>query len=205
MGANEQESNTAKSKKGYHRFSFLGLEMPDFVALALGLAALWISIRGLKQNRISNEKQNRAYVFIETCKLNVQKDQNLLHIEIYFKNSGVTPAYRFKSDITVNVRPQSEFDAPSKLISNNKAPDKSSIFIAGSDHKSETLEIILPASQMVTLLDGSGCVKLSGASKYSDAFGKKQHITYKFKASLLSPKGKLNGEMIIADEGLVST
>ena len=205
VGAKDQESDTAKTDKSSHRFSFLGLEVPDFVALGLGLAALAISMCGLKRNRISNEKQNRAYVFIERCELLVEKENNLLRISLHFKNSGVTPAYKFKSEITVNVRPQTEFDASSTLIDNNKFQDKSSLFIAGGDHKPENLEIIVSAGQMRTLLDGSGCVKLNGVSEYLDAFGKTQSISYKFKASKLSPKGKLNGEMIIAEEGLIST
>jgi len=182
VGAKKQESDATESEKSRHRFSFLGLEVPDFVALGLGLAALAISMYGLKRNRISNQKQNRAYVAIKNVRTSQpKKDGYALTIHIDAENVGVTPANNVRI-----FRYYKFYDATSleggEIILRHRENSSNWGSMAPETQRHTNIEIptgsFLEWSSLRSgVQSGDDVLHIEGWIEYSDVFGDK-HATF---------------------------
>lgn len=210
VSASKNTKNNHKSNDKSHskEFLFLGLKAGDWIALIGVAVAIWASLKGLKQNRISNEKQNRAYVFLKSCKLSQTFDENKVpigfEIVIDLTNGGATPANHLKIETWLTT--PKDYDSP--VSKGGSSPDElNPIYIAPGDSKGVRLGVygIDYTPQLhKDLSEGKRCVKLLGEAKFQDQFGNEQRFSFRCK-TILRDHQKLVGSMVVADEGLVST
>ncbi len=203
--AKNQEENTPKSNNSGHRFSLFGMVVSDLIALTLGTLAIVISILGLRQNRLSNEKQNRAYVSIGSCTVEpIRENDEFIgyKIKIEFINKGATPANKLTSDIWISMTT----DYEAAITSDANPIPINSIYLAPSDYKwcEVTVKHEAFKAAQQSLATGQLTLKLMGAATYEDQFGIKQTLTFKFKRNAKVQDGFF-GQLVVADEGLTST
>lgn len=98
--ADKHKKNSANGDKKIEHKKTSVLSASDWIAVLLGLAAITISIIGLRQNRISNQKQNRAYLGIKSIKSEKKSlrrpAEAPMKVLITIRNAGVTPARNVK-------------------------------------------------------------------------------------------------------------
>jgi len=175
-----------------HTISILGLKISDWIALGLGTIAIIVSVCGLRQNRITIEKQNRAYIGVESVRTESIKIRqgiaaatdlkrpapNPMKVLITIKNAGVTPARNVK--ITF----QNAFDNGEGEAELPKE-DKTSSFGSMMPNSKNSLEINISKSDGLDWLSTQnmilkGKIKLHvyGIIEYVDAFEKKNKTEF---------------------------
>ena len=200
--AQNHENNCAKCNNEGHVVSLLGLKISDWIALGLGTLAIIVSICGLRQNRISNEKQNRAYVYVANCIFGKTKNDKPIII-VKMINGGATPATKMTKRVWVGIEDSLEYDKPIPNSVELQPHNTTAVYLAPNDFKYYTLSDDRLDNEIDAIKKGKKCVKLYVISTYQDAFGKTQTISFKFK--YLASKSDGIKEMVIADEGLIST
>ena len=185
VSAGKQEKHVRKSDDGSYRFSLFGLVVSDWIALGLGVAALLISLKSLRQNRISNEKQNRAYIGIESIKSKPLTEKRMdglelpvlipskkpMYVILTIRNAGQTPAKNVKivfDQVFGNTKIKDEMPKPKKgKVIGSMMPNSEAYLEAiqkgfdGEDWK---------VTQQL-LMDGSTAYHIYGVIYYDDGYG----------------------------------
>ena len=127
-----------------------------------------------------------------------------IQIHIKIVNGGATPANNFSLNTWLTA-PLSYTTPVDK--GDDDFGQYQPIYLAPNDHKFVRVGIYgedYPKELHDDLTRGRRCIKLLGEASYDDQFGNSQTMSFRFKAVHRPPKN-LVGEMVIADQGLIST
>lgn len=207
--APNSDDKKAQDVKGEHKEIVLrGVKLSDWISITalagsvlLGVLALVFSALGLRQNQISNERQNRAYLTVDSCK--VRKTAHGIEVAVKIKNVGATPA----NDINLTHWFGTARDYSSKLPRNGNVAQpavEGNFFLGPSDTKMfyQPMEgKNMPAHIILGLLTGEWSLLFDGDLTYVDEFKKKHRLLYHFRKKTDPQKGFF-GEMSFAKEGL---
>jgi len=201
--------HTENDKREHGEIFLWGIKLGDWIAIGalamsaiLGTAALIFTGIGIRQNRISNEKQNRAYVTVDQCR--IRRTANGMEAVVVLKNVGATPA----KDISLTHWFGAARDYNAKLPRDGNIPMvaiEGNFFLGPTDKKTMLVKMEganMPPEIFAGLMGGSWNLLLDGVMTYTDEFGKKHHLLYHFKRKLESDG--FFGEMNFADGGLQS-
>lgn len=200
------ESSDAKSdkpeaiEKADQKKSFF--EPSNILTMLFGSLALGVSIWSLWQNKMSNESQNRAYLYIQKCEFKKYRNKGY-QVEIKLVNGGATPASKIKGNIWLSYSD----DKNSEPQQSHEPFKVKPIYIAPSDYK--YVKIGRPGSAELethkqAIIDGRIGITMLGELTYKDQFGKTQEISFRFNR-FVSAGGNLFGQMNITGSGLTST
>lgn len=195
---NEQPANNHEGNNKSHSEPFWGMKAGDWIALTLGLVAMIFSYVGLRQNRISNEKQNRAYVTVTSCE--VTKTRNGLAAKVSIENLGATPAYEMCNTNWFGCCDSYKGKLPHEgnisIISKN-------MMLGPNDKKQVSVMMEgrnMPQEMLEKLNSGGWSLLLDGKITYQDEFGKRHSVEYYFRA-----KKPILGQMNFGERGIKYT
>jgi len=202
--------NHKGDNQGHVKDSIFGYKISDLIALIAALTAIGFGIFGLRQNRISNEKQNRAYVFIKECKvlpinetIEGYDEPQIVGYKVQTKimNGGQTPAKNLRGNVWLSM--SNDYNA--RVTKDSNPWPIRPIYLAPSDYKVSIIGLEkadCPPTTLYALLENNLYLRMYGELTYIDEFGNPQEISFRFKSS---ESQSFLGEMTVADDGLIST
>jgi hypothetical protein len=148
------------------------------------VSSLAFSARGLRQTkealelqRMSSERQLRAYVGVRSVKILRFEVGQKVAVRITLKNFGQTPAYNVEERLEVRIISNDHIDFEPKLLSQGLVinPGDESASVATSDRiLTEGMKSEIEARAG----DPSMVVEVRGAVEYDDAFGIRRKLRY---------------------------
>lgn len=154
----------------------------EWASAILAFVAFVFVVWEFISNRRSNEKQLRAYVFVDPGGVN-EAQGGMFRLPYKIKNTGQTPAYDLSvfGDVVVIEGDPRDFD-PAKHGRLGKAEASTDISLGSGDliwnYAVQPVELI--AERMESIQDKTAAIIHYGFVEYRDAFGKKQrtHFAY---------------------------
>lgn len=196
----DPQNNHEGNQQSHVIDSFFGFKISDIIAFFAALSAIVFAGWGIRQNRLSNEIQNRAYVTVDGC--NVKSIPNGIQVEIILKNVGATPATNIH--LTHWFGCSREYNERLPREGNVAQPMTEGNFMLGpSDKKVFLLPMVganMPDDILVGLLSGEWNLLFDGELYYSDEFGGRHEILYHFRKRL--EHNRFIGKMSFGLDGL---
>lgn len=196
----EHEVRNESHKEGSSIFDNVIGFLSLLSAIMLGVAGLYYNHKGLQQNRISNEVQNRAYVTVDGCK--VEPISGGMQVKVILKNVGATPATNI--NLTHWYGGARDYKSALPREGNVAQPMTTGNFMLGpSDKKTFYLPMQganMPPEMALGFLSGEWSLLFDGELYYDDAFGNTFEVLYHFRKRF--EQGSFFGEMNFAENGL---
>lgn len=129
----------------------------------------------LKEGRVGQERQLRAYVLVDEARAAGMNGEAPLAIGVKFKNFGVTPALKLRMTYYANVHPQGH----TPDIKPQRFPDTSEDAVPPNSDRTFSLKLTAQGSDVLAKLKaGTHRLYMWGIFEYEDIFGHAHTTTF---------------------------
>ncbi|MEX1179627.1 MAG: hypothetical protein WEB63_02285 [Cucumibacter sp.] len=145
----------------------------------------------LRQTRISDERQTRAYVGISSASIKYEMKKGRFALHVIAMNNGQTPAYdvRLKAEWYDADHGPTDHSPPKGASRGTVNPSKEIQVQFNTDVADETEDVLTP-EQCAAIFEAGTGIWLNGRIEYTDAFKKERFTNYRYK---LYKRGTLYG------------